>query len=96
MNAGEIDLDPNDEKLLDELRGVRAKIVNGSALQIESKEDMKNRGAKSPDRADAVWYSTIDSLGIAAQVQAGETYQRDPDDYVPQEYEFYRSSPWGW
>ncbi len=96
MNAGEIDLDIEDFQLLDELRGVRAKVVSGSVLQIESKEDMKNRGAKSPDRADAVWYSMIDSIGYSEGIAPGEQVGRDPMDYVEPEYEFYQSSPYGW
>jgi len=96
MAMGEIDLDEDDKDLLDELRGIRAKVINGSVLQIESKEDMKNRGAKSPDRADAVWYSTLDSLGVANQPQIGDTYGFEPQDFVETEYEFYRGSAFGW
>lgn len=97
MNAGEIDFDPDDFELFEELRGVRAKIVNGSVLQIESKEDMKNRGAKSPDRADAVWYATLDTVGMAAGgVAPGETRQLDPMDYVTEAPGFYQGSQFGW
>lgn len=96
MAAGEIDLDEEDFPLFEELRGIRAKVVNGSVLQIESKEDMKKRGAKSPDRADAVWYALLDSIGMASQVQPGESVQRDPFDLVAEEYEFYRGSVNGW
>ena len=95
MNAGEIDLDEADFDMLDEFRGIRAKVVNGSVLQIESKEDMKNRGVKSPDRADAVWYSTLDSIGMASEVQPGEQVQMDPFDYI-EDGDFYSGSPWGW
>lgn len=97
MAAGEIDFDPEDFKLLEELRGIRAKVVNGSALQIESKEDMKNRGAKSPDRADAVWYSMVDTVGLTEDGLApGEQKQLDPIDYVMDAPEFYRGSSYGW
>lgn len=96
MNAGEIDIDESDVGLLDELRGVRAKVVNGSALQIESKEDMKKRGAKSPDRADAVWYSMLDSIGILEELQPGESKNRDPFDYIDPTMDFYKGSPMGW
>lgn len=96
MNAGEIDFDYEDADLLDEFRGIRAKVVAGSVLQIESKEDMKNRGAKSPDRADAVWYSIIDSIGFSMGLQPGQTQQMDPFDYVDVGEEFYRGSANGW
>lgn len=95
MNNGEIDLDPNDVELMDEFRGIRAKIVNGSVLQIESKEDMKKRGAKSPDRADAVWYSVVDSIADFDEIKAGQEVQLDPVSMV-QEYEWYRGSSYGW
>jgi hypothetical protein len=96
MNAGEIDLDEEDAGLFDELRGLRAKVVNGSVLQIESKEDMKKRGAKSPDRADAVWYALLDSIGMADQVQPGESINRDPYEYLDVGLDFYRGSVNGW
>lgn len=98
MSAGEVDLDPADSELLEELRGIRAKVVNGSALQIESKEDMKKRGAKSPDRADAVWYSLIDTVSGMGEggVAPGQTKQIDPYDLIPQEYSFYGGSTHGW
>lgn len=96
MGAGEIDLDEDDFPLLEEFRGIRAKVVNGSALQIESKDDMKKRGAKSPDRADAVWYSILDSIGIAEGIQPGESVNRDPYEYLDMGQEFYMSSVNGW
>jgi hypothetical protein len=96
MNAGEIDLDEEDVGLFDELRGLRAKVVNGSVLQIESKEDMKKRGAKSPDRADAVWYALLDSIGISEQVQPGQSVDRDPYEYLDVGLDFYRGSANGW
>lgn len=96
MAAGEIDLDEVDFGLLEELRGIRAKVVNGSALQIEKKEDMKKRGAKSPDRADAVWYGTIDSFAAANGIQPGQQYDLDPESYIDPELEWYNSSPFGW
>lgn len=96
MAAGEIDLDEDDFELLEEFRGIRAKVVNGSALQIESKEDMKKRGAKSPDRADAVWYSIIDSLGVTEQMQPGQAIIAAPIDLVDEGVEWYRGSQFGW
>lgn len=96
MAQGEIDLDSEDFVLLDELRGVRAKVVNGSVLQIESKEDMKNRGAKSPDHADAVWYSIVDSVANLDELPTGTTVQMDPDEIIDPAYEFYRGSAFGW
>jgi len=44
---------PNDEKLINQLCGVKYTIKNGRIL-IESKEDIKKRLGESPDRADAL------------------------------------------
>lgn len=97
MAAGEVDLDPDDFEMLEELRGVRAKIVNGSALQIESKEDMKKRGAKSPDRADAVWYAILDTVTTGeGNIAPGEHRQIDPMGLMEEVPEFYRGSAYGW
>lgn len=66
MFNGEIDLDPRDEELLDQLSGVQYEFADGSAgggLKIESKESMKKRGVKSPDFVDAVWYAAADLSG---------------------------------
>jgi hypothetical protein len=96
MAVGEIDLDEEDFPLMDELRGIRAKVINGSALQIEKKEDMKKRGAKSPDHADALWYGMVDSMNATTGVLPGETYQLDPEDYFDSEYAFFKADPNGW
>ena len=98
MAAGEVDLDPEDAELMEELRGIRATIVNGSALQIESKKDMQHRGAKSPDRADAVWYSLVDTVTGMGEggVAPGQTKQIDPYDLIPEQYSFYSGSTHGW
>lgn len=77
MAAGEVDLDFDDEVLLDEIRGVRFKFSKGEALQIESKEDMKRRGAKSPDRADALWYSMVDPLADFGRSKPGDVIAED-------------------
>ena len=45
---------PPDDDLMGELAVVRYKINSRGQMQIESKEDMKKRLGKSPDRADAV------------------------------------------
>lgn len=95
MAAGEVDIDPEDHELVDELRGIRAKVVNGSALQIESKEDMKRRGVKSPDRADAVWYSFIDTMAELDK-NAPQAVQVDPYEMAMSIGGFYDTSRFGW
>lgn len=57
MFQGLIDVDPKDEELLDELGGILYEFTDRDAMKIESKKDMKKRGVKSPDYADAAWYA---------------------------------------
>lgn len=44
---------PNDDELLDDLCSVNKKYDNRGRLQLESKDDVKKRIGRSPDRADA-------------------------------------------
>lgn len=44
---------PDDSQLVSELATVRYKFASNGKLQIESKEDLKKRGLKSPDVADS-------------------------------------------
>lgn len=52
-----IDIDELDDDLAGQLAGIRYKLVAGGKIAIESKEDMKERGLGSPDRADALMLS---------------------------------------
>ena len=53
MEAGEVDLDPDDKELLAQLGRMRWKQDGRGRVAIESKDDMRKRGIRSPDRADA-------------------------------------------
>lgn len=44
---------PNDAALISELVGPKYKVESSGKLKVESKDDMKKRGVKSPNRADA-------------------------------------------
>ena len=62
---------PKDDQLFAELAGPRYTFTSGGKLQVESKDSMKKRGMKSPDRADAVCLSlagdhTTMAYGMAA------------------------------
>lgn len=54
-----IDLDPGDEELASQLQTIKWKRDSRGRIGIESKEDMEKRGLPSPDRADALMYSTV-------------------------------------
>ena len=60
LRAGNYDLDPDDEKLGDELIMVEYKFAPTGGLLIESKDEMRKRGIKSPDYADAAIYASVD------------------------------------
>ncbi len=58
MASGTIDIEYGDEKLKNELLGIRYHFKNNyRSLQVESKDDMASRGVKSPDHSDAVVYA---------------------------------------
>jgi phage terminase large subunit len=58
LENGEIDLDPEDKQLLEQLQSIKWWTNSNGKIQIESKEDMRKRGVKSPDLGDAAVYST--------------------------------------
>lgn len=54
---GTIDIDPHDEDLKTELSMLKYKIDNAGRIRIESKDDMRKRLRRSPDRADTLAYA---------------------------------------
>jgi hypothetical protein len=97
MFSGKLDIDPNDEALIDELRGVVYEYSQHGAVKMESKDDMKRRGAKSPDRADAAWYALMDVSGVLYGPQAGEVIMHDINDDLYAGGAFYGlGSSFGW
>ncbi len=78
LEAGLIDLDPEDELLAAQLQQPQwDHDSSGRRIKIESKESMGKRGLKSPDRADAAvqsWYSmAIVPAASTVQKSKGET-----------------------
>src|SRR5205823_12687154 len=51
---GEVDIDPDDEVLAEQLCSIRYDVDSRGKIQIESKDEMRARGMASPDRADAL------------------------------------------
>jgi hypothetical protein len=45
----------DDDLLIAQLSSRRSKVTSNGRLGLESKDDLKRRGAASPDRADALW-----------------------------------------
>jgi len=71
--------DQDAKTLFEELEGTRYKFANGAIL-IESKDEMRARGFKSPDYADALCYACadFDVEDPLAALQPGETRVVDP------------------
>lgn len=59
FQAGEIDLDPDDDDLAAQLVDLKYKRTSSGKIQIESKDDIRRRGRPSPDDADAVMLAFI-------------------------------------
>jgi hypothetical protein len=94
---GKIDIDSDDKQLLDELLMIQYKFSPKGAIQIESKDDMRSRGVKSPDSLDALVYATVDLSPLIEGKFAG----LKPGDRVSvDEMKFEREDPflslWSW
>lgn len=90
MRLGEIDLIKDGEheehhrKLIEQLIAIEYKFAQGYAesILIESKKSMRDRGVKSPDAADAVWYATADISHLMTDaLPVGTRVEADLDDY---------------
>lgn len=72
MSHYEIDIDVEDERVRDELLSVEYKFAKATGgLLIESKDDMRARGMKSPDYADAAVYACADMSLVLNSPYAG-------------------------
>lgn len=92
MSDGEIDMDPLDRALKEELEIIQYHFDNPRAvLQIESKKEMRKRGIKSPDYADAAVYAsanlTIDPTDPISQLKVGEVFELGLESIFGAEYE---------
>lgn len=91
MVLGRVDLDAGDEELLNELSGIQYEETTRGRLKIESKRDMRSRGMKSPDHADACIYARfpVESLveGLSG-LETGSEVVVDPWDFVEDEFEW--------
>ena len=86
MFRGQLDIDFDDKTLKSELEGIQYKFNSNGAIQIESKDDMKKRGVKSPDFADAAMYACadlpIDPEHPLSSVAPGEEFQLGLEEFL--------------
>lgn len=87
--SGRISLPDTDtaegQQLFDEMREIKKRYNKVHRnLQIESKDDMKSRGVKSPDISDALMYAfaDLDLTGVTAGMNPGEMFTSDPWDML--------------
>lgn len=73
---------PDDDELHNEIASIKYE-YRGSALLIESKENMRKRGIKSPDVLDAVIYAYQNIGAIMAGDSEGQYYS--PDDLLEED-----------
>lgn len=92
IRAGKIDLDGEDERLYDELMGVEYKFNNRGGLMIESKDEMRKRGQKSPDFADAAVYASFDLTSFTDDpllgYSSGDKIRMSPADFLDRNPKF--------
>jgi hypothetical protein len=65
FEQGEIDIDPDHDKLAAQLGSFKWTVDSRGRIKIESKDDMRKRGLPSPDRADTV------AMAFSARAQGG-------------------------
>lgn len=88
LAKGLIDLDVKDSQLSDELMGIAIKQRTSGMenLLLESKEDMRKRGVKSPNRADAANYAALDLSAWTGnpwnQYEEGTAVTQDYEDMM--------------
>lgn len=75
---------PNDDDLVNELTSLKIKWTSKGLIQIESKEDLRKRGIKSPDSADALMLAFapthIGSYGSAHELGPEQKPERAPGE----------------
>lgn len=96
MLEGQIDIDPDDKDLLDEMLMLRYKFHSTGSIQIESKDDMRSRGVKSPDNLDAAVYAAVNLDRVLPRSELGRPGDKvvlDPEIMFKNE-PFYGSWTW--
>jgi hypothetical protein len=94
MAAGEIDLDPEDNRLTNELLSIKYKQDIHGRMKIVAKRDM----SKSPDYADAAVFCCLHDDHMAAlsgHTIADDvlTYSAESDEFV-EDYDAFSDDPW--
>jgi hypothetical protein len=85
MLAGSVDIEMDDRALLDEMMMIKYKFSVKGSIQIESKDDMRSRGMKSPDRLDAAMYACLDMSALVGSrfgnAKPGDQFFADASEF---------------
>lgn len=84
MEEGRIDLDPDDDLLASQLQSRRWQLdTSQRRIAVEAKKKMKERGLKSPDRADALVLAVYQAVGDVGDAQKQlAAAKAEPDQVV--------------
>lgn len=88
LRLGQIDIDVSDERLYDELLSIQYFVpeTGRSGIQLETKKEMRKRGLKSPDFADAFVYAVTPLIHWhdPNRHENGDRTAADPDTVIQQ------------
>lgn len=99
LRDGQIDIDPKDEQLQEELLGIEFKFPAQGVqkLLIESKDDMRKRGVGSPDYADGAIYAMANIDYLNSGPQPGDIVGYDEDADLVEQHGYYSGvGSFGW
>jgi hypothetical protein len=68
---------PEDDTLIQEITGIRYKYLSTGKLKVESKDEMKRRGHRSPDVADAFVLTFSEQGAVASGYSKSYTTRRE-------------------
>jgi hypothetical protein len=84
-----LDIAPDDDTLMEELRGIQYEHDSAARVKIEAKDDIRRRGGKSPDFADAAWYACMNIDHILLPSDDGNIVGYDMDEAASEFAGFY-------
>lgn len=84
---------PDDPELLSEICATRWKEISGGKVQLESKDDIKERLGRSPDKADAVAMSMLVDSNLSAWVSPEPKGDRNREREPKTNFGSYRGGP---
>lgn len=81
MEAGDADIDPDDEDLAAQLGSLKYKYTSRGQVQVESKDDLRKRKLPSPDRADTMMLASA-HVPTTDVVVEDEVFDDESDEYA--------------